>query len=177
MHIFESPGIPWNLDVALLALVYITIGFYYKENINAWINVNSSKYDVIATLVTILLIVFCVFNYRNDRRFYYFDMKLLYYKELISVILIPLAFGIVLFRLVYWISKCKVLVWLNIGLSYIGKMTVPIMFMHVPLNNWGEELGYGRLVYILIGVGIPLVVTLVLNRFKIMRRIFGLQRM
>lgn len=29
IHFLESPGIPWNFDVALMALVYIGIGFFY----------------------------------------------------------------------------------------------------------------------------------------------------
>ena len=29
--LLRSPGIPWNLEISLLALIYIRIGFYYKE--------------------------------------------------------------------------------------------------------------------------------------------------
>ena len=30
------------------------------------------------------------------------------------------------------------------------------MFMHIPLNHWKGSLGYGRNVFILIGIGLPL---------------------
>ena len=48
--------------------------------------------------------------------------------------------------------------------------------MHVPLNIWKGTLGYGRLTYLLIGVGVPVVFTIAFNRFLMMRRLFGLPK-
>lgn len=33
IHLLKSPGTPWNLDVSLMALVYVGIGFFYKQQI------------------------------------------------------------------------------------------------------------------------------------------------
>lgn len=33
IHLLQSPGTPWNLDVSLMALVYVGIGFFYKQQI------------------------------------------------------------------------------------------------------------------------------------------------
>lgn len=82
-------------------------------------------------------------------------MKPVYYHELFSAVIIPCAFGFVIVRLIHWIVKCKILDWLSYGLAYLGQMTIPIMFMHVPLNNWKDALGYGWFVYVLIGIVIP----------------------
>lgn len=101
-------------------------------------------------------------------------MKPVYYKELVSAILIPCAFGIVLVRLVHWIEKTKLLNRLNHFIILCGRATIPIMFMHIPLNHWKESLGYGRVEFILIGIGLPLAFTLIFNRYSAMRKLFGL---
>ena len=150
---------------------------FYKEQIRMLIVTRENKYDMFALGITVLLTGFCVFNYWDGRCLYYFDMKPLYYKELCLAIIIPSAFGIVLCRITYWITHCQALGWLNKGLEYWGRMTIPIMFLHIPLNYWKDILGYGRGVYVLIGVGGPVLFTLLLNRFKIMRKLFGLPKL
>lgn len=56
------PGIPGNIDVALLALVYIGIGFYFKELINRWIYEKNIILDFIAFVITVFLIIFCFYS-------------------------------------------------------------------------------------------------------------------
>jgi len=179
VHILQSPGIPWNMDVALFALVYLMIGFYYKAPIRKWLEDDNRKLDIITLIISVFLVASCVFNYWGGRRLYYFDMKPLYYKELLSAVLIPCAFGIVLCRIVFWIEKMKILAWLERGFAFLGRMTLPIMFMHVPLNTWKVQLGYdgawyGRIVYVAIGIGVPAIFTLAFHQFGIMRKLFGL---
>lgn len=105
---------------------------------------------------------------------YYFDMKPRYYKELFLAVLIPCAFGVVLCRAVFQIKKIRGLNWVGRFFALLGKMTIPIMFMHVPLNARKGHLGYGRIVYVLIGVGVPVIFTVAFHRFRIMRNLFGL---
>lgn len=170
----KSPGIPWNLDVALFALVYLAIGYYNKRTIGRILKSDERKLNFSAVTLAVLLSVFCYFNYRNGNPFYYFDMKPIYYKELFSAMVIPCAFGIVIGRLIHWGAKCRILDWLLIALAYLGQMTLPIMFLHVPLNTWKDALGYGRLFYILIGIGVPVIFTACFNSFPIMRKLFGM---
>ena len=177
IHFLESPGIPWNLDVSLLALVYLAIGFYYKDKIRGIFRTENKRLDVTAFLLALGLGVFCYFNCRSGNPFYYFDMKLIYYMYLFSAILIPCAFRLVIARIIHLICKYKALDWLTSCFAYLGQMTIPIMFMHVPLNTWKGTIGYGRLVYVLIGVGIPVAFTLIFNRFSIMRKLFGLPKL
>lgn len=160
-----------------MALVYVGIGFFYKGKIRELLESESRKYNLIAGIVAITLVIFCRFIYRDGNRFYYFDMKHVYYKELISAILIPGAFGIVLIRLVHWMEKVKWFKLTNQFLILCGRATIPIMFMHIPLNHWKEEFGYGNCVYVLIGVGIPLLVSVTLNKYKSMRKLFGLPKL
>lgn len=169
--LLNFPGIPWNLDVALMALVYIAAGFYCKDKIKVILGSNDRKIDLIAMVITLALGVFCFFNYSSGKAWYYFDMKPVYYKELLSAIIIPCLFGVVLCRIVYWFARIKML---SDGLAILGRMTIPIMFLHVPLNQWKDSLGYGRLTYVLIGIGIPIIFAMVFSRFKVMRKLFGL---
>lgn len=174
IHFLQSPGIPWNLDVSLMALVYVGIGFFYKDLIKELLESDSRKYNIMVGIITVVLGLCCWFIYRDGNRLYYFDMKPVYYKELVTAIVIPCAFGVVLVRLVHWMESAK---WLNVLKYFIilcGRATIPIMFMHIPLNHWKTTLEYGRCVYILIGVGIPLAFTLVFNKYGMMRKLFGL---
>ena len=177
IHLLQLPGIPWNMDVSLMALVYVGIGFFYKDKIKELLESKLKKYDLTAGIVLIALILFCWFIYRDGNRLYYFDMKPVYYKELISAIVIPCLFGIVLVRLGHWMEKFKWLNLLNHFLIFCGRATVPIMFMHIPLNHWKGIFGYGRLVYTLIGIVIPLLLTTFCGQFSVMRKLFGLPKL
>lgn len=92
-------------------------------------------------------------------------------------IIIPCAFGIVLARLIHRIAKAEWLWVLRDFLILCGKTTVPIMFMHVQLNHWKDYLDYGRLVYMAIGIGIPLVLTLVFNKNLVRRKVLGIPKL
>jgi hypothetical protein len=172
--ILISPGILWNADVSLLAIIYLAIGFYCKKTINRMLLEDNLKIDIAVMLISLIIIAFCIFNYWGGRRFYYFDMKYIYYKELISAIIIPSAFGLILLRVVYWIERINKLSYLEDVLAFLGQMTIPIMFMHMPLNALQSLIGYGRIVYFFIGICVPVIITVLFNKFAIMRKFFGL---
>lgn len=177
VHLLQSPSIPWDLDVSLIALIYVGIGFFYKDKIKELLESDLKRYDLMASGITGSLALFCWFIYRDENRFYYFDMKPVYYKELISATLIPCAFGIVFIRLVHWMEKTKCLNSLNHFLIFCGQATIPIMFLHIPLNHWKEELAYSSYIYVLIGVGIPLLITMIFNKYKLIRRLLRLPKL
>lgn len=174
IHLLCSPGIPWNIDVSLIAIVYLGIGFFYKDKINKLLESELKKYDLTAGIVTIALVLFCLYIYIDCNRLYYFDMKPVHYKEFSLALLIPCSFGIVFARLVHWMDKWKCLNLLNRFLIICGRATIPIMFMHIPLNHWKDSLGYGRITFIVIGIGVPLIFTLIFNKYTSMRKLFGL---
>lgn len=171
--LLKSPGIPWNLDVSLLILVYLAVGFYFKDQINKLLKDDNRHFDIVAILVAVLLAILCGFNYGMDHILYYFDMKPVYYRELVSAILIPCAFGLVIVRIIHWMMKIRLFDVVSNFLSLCGQSTIPIMFMHIPLNHWKDALGYGRSLYILIGAGLPLLFTVMFYRIPLMRKLFG----
>ena len=69
--------------MVLMALVYVGIGYFYKDKIKRLLEDETVKIDVAAGIIVALLGIFCWINYRDGSSFYYFDMKPVYYKELI----------------------------------------------------------------------------------------------
>ena len=90
---------------------------------------------------------------------------------------IPCAFGMVFARIIYWMEKINWLDGLNRFFALCGQATIPIMFMHIPLNHWKDAFEYGRVMYVVIGIGIPIVFTLIFNKYKAMRKLFGLPKL
>lgn len=172
-----SPGLPLSIDTALIALVYVAIGFFQKERIKRIMCDDSIMLDSIAVFLGGVLLVFCALNYSRSTPYYYFDMKPIYYKELLSAVIIPCAFGVVLMRVVYHFMRIKVLIQFQNFLALCGRVTIPIMFMHIPLNHLKDVVDYGRIGYVLIGIGVPLVVTLLFGRYPLMRKLFGLPKL
>lgn len=173
----QSPGLPWSIDTVLIALVYVAIGFFQKERIKRIMCDDSIMLDEIAVFCGGALLAFCAFNYSRSTPYYYFDMKPIYYKELLSAVIIPCAFGLVLMRVVYHFMRCDFLLCFQNFLALCGRITIPIMFMHIPLNFLKDVVDYGRIGYVLIGIGMPLVFVLLFGRYPLMRKLFGLPKL
>lgn len=177
IKMLNSPGIPWNLDVSLLALLYLSIGYYFEGRIKSFENDKNKYFDIMACVLLLLIGMFCFVNYRMYDSLYYFDMKQVYYHELLLAILVPCSFGIVLARIVRGLNVSKYLKGIQNMLAFLGRITLPIMFMHVPLNSWRESIGYGSAMYVLIGVGVPVLFTVVFQHSSAMCVLFGLPRL
>ena len=65
IHLLQSPGIPWNLDVALIALVYVGIGYFHKDKIKKLLEAEAVRIDVVAGIIAVLMGIFCWVNYRD----------------------------------------------------------------------------------------------------------------
>ena len=170
--VLKAPGIPLNLDVSLLAMVYIGIGFFCKKRIKCIEEKVCITWDVVGFVCAVSMAIFCWLNYKYDWH-YYFDMKSVYYKELILAILIPCGFGMALLRVAFWISRLKALNLIKFFFLQCGKATIPIMFMHLPLNNLKESANYSIVLYVVIGVGIPLLLSWIFGNVEILRKLFG----
>ena len=81
----------------------------------------------------------------------------------ISVYIIPTLYGFVIVRLSAFIERnCGRL---SLCLEYVGSVTIPIMFLHEPLNRFCPMSNY-LLIYLLIGMGIPVVFSIAVSRFE-----------
>lgn len=161
ISLLERPGIPFDADVSLLVLSYLIVGYILKDRIVALFQRQSLKLDVIAIGVTVLLILehLLMEKYGVSRQI---DMKLVVYKNPISVYIIPALYGFAIARLSAFIER-------NCGrlsqcLSYVGSITIPIMFLHEPLNRFCPLSNYLP-IYLLIGMGIPILFSIVVSKF------------
>lgn len=158
----KRPGIPFDADVSLLVLSYLIVGYILKDRIVALFQRQSLKLDVIAIGVIVLLILehLLMEKYGVSRQI---DMKLVVYKNPISVYIIPALYGFAIARLSAFIER-------NCGrlsrcLSYVGSITIPIMFLHEPLNHFCLLSNY-LLIYLLIGMGIPVLFSITVSKFE-----------
>lgn len=157
--------------------MYFAIGFYHKDQIQRFLRNKCWQYDVLAFIIVAVFAVFCMWNYNDGQAIYYFDMKPVNYPSYVLAITIPCGVGVVLARLIYWLSQPRCLEKLRFLISYIGQMTLPIMMMHVPLNTWKGVIGYDRWIYVLIGIVIPVILVGVLSRYAVCRRWLGLPQL
>lgn len=152
-----KPGIPFDADVVLLCLSYLTMGYYGRSIIDRWRKANQFQVDFAAIVIAIILVIeFAVMGGRT------IDMKQVLYPNLLYNYLIPIGYGLVLLRLCRIISrrlKC-----IKCALQAIGQMTIPIMYLHEPLNRYLQIAQDNILVYVLIGIGAPAFFVMLIQR-------------
>lgn len=167
MPLLERPGIPFGLDVSLIVLSYLIIGFLLKENILTFFEKKSIKLDVLAIVLLIILVSeHLVMETSGMMR--QLDMKAVVYKNSISAYIIPLMYGYVLARLSAMIARTNI----RTIIAYLGEITMPIMFLHEPLKRFCT-LSNNLLIYLLIGVGIPAILSVMMGRSKYCK-LFGI---
>lgn len=169
----KSPGVPWNLDVSLMALVYLAMGFFGKHVIAQSLDSQNRKYDIFALFSGLAVVVFCWINYRSGLALFKLDMKVVLYTNLFLSIIVPSAFGMVWIRLTHWLERWKTIFSF---FCYLGRVTFPIMFLHIPMNMLKEQLDYGRFAYVFVGITLPIVFALIFGRYRLTRKLFGLPK-
>lgn len=158
---------PLNIDVYLLSIVYFMIGYYSKELINK-VKADINKFMLI---LSISVSISFIYLYINDTFNFYLDMKYSKYENLVLSIIIPILIGYILLTLSVLLKKY------HIGniLSILGKRTIPIMYLHIPLNEYFmNKLSYNSfIIYCLIGIVIPLIVSYLCSRNNFLNGVFN----
>lgn len=162
ISLLKRPGIPFDADVSLLVLSYLIVGYILKDKIVDLFQRKSFKLDIMAVGVAAVLILehLLMETYGIPRQI---DMKLVVYTNPISVYIIPVLYGFVIARLSAFIERnCERM---SRCLSYVGSITIPIMFLHEPLNRFCLLSNY-LLIYLLIGMGIPVLLSITVSKFE-----------
>lgn len=156
-----SLRIPWNGDIALMAVIYYAIGYYGKNIINRL----NPMTTVTSGLFTIGFISLCEYGWLS----FHLDMKYAIYNWRWDL-LIPVTMTVLLFGVSRMVSARPIV---RI-LSAIGSASLPIMYLHIPVNLWLQAYrSYGFLLFSIVGVLIPFIVTWgVFHRFRCTRRFF-----
>ncbi|WP_169864738.1 acyltransferase family protein [Sutcliffiella halmapala] len=157
--------VPWNADVALITLSYYAIGYYSKGLLS-----NLVRRWYVPIIFGALSIAFVWLDYVhiiNHEK----DLKYKVYGEIGLDMVIPIVISVTICSLCYWISKLRV----SERIGYLGKNTITIMYLHIPLNIFLQrviDVEYGLVMYTLIGVTIPLMVSLVIRHSELLSKLY-----
>ncbi|MEK4384697.1 acyltransferase family protein [Solibacillus sp. FSL W7-1464] len=145
----QSIPMVWNIDVALMAIVYFAVGYYFKE---LWMNISKRWMGtaIFLSATAIMLENFNIIDYR-------LSMKFLRYDHIILDLVIPISFTIVLVGSFQLLAEKLSLNWL----LKIENHSLTIMYLHIfadiILNDYFT---YGLIGYTLIGIFIPIIVSI-----------------
>ncbi|MEC0212897.1 acyltransferase family protein [Paenibacillus ehimensis] len=157
--------IPWNADVALMAVTFFFLGYTFKAQLAAWLE--RGTWFIPALLISAAAIVL------NKEQIWIFrmDMKMKVYTQPVLDLIVPLACVLVVLQLCYWASRWPV----SSVLAFLGTVTISIMYLHIPVNivlKYGLGLEYGSLVFTLAGVLIPLGAAWIMSKSPLLTLLF-----
>ncbi|QCR24117.1 acyltransferase family protein [Pontibacter sp. SGAir0037] len=169
MNHFIRFSLPWNINVAFIALTYFAIGFYSQRFINS-INQDFRKY---LPLLGILLAFCCTLFYLSDIGLFQLqvDMRASKISDPLLNILVPPIFTLTILMLAMLLSRTA----LQPFLSYVGQNTLPILYLHIMINTLvylvtGQRVPF--LPYIALGIIGPLLCAYLLNKTELTRQLF-----
>ncbi|MEY8350831.1 acyltransferase family protein [Bacillus cereus] len=154
--------IPWNIDVSMLALVYYSIGYYMKPYVQ--------QIPSILTGLCILLIIGFITIQELNLMDYHLSMKYVSYEHYGLDVVIPLVMTIAYCGIFQLMKPVKILSLF----SLINKKSMAIMYMHIGVNKiLLQFMDYGNIIYTIVGVIIPLFITIfVLEKKDKVRNLF-----
>lgn len=148
--------VPWNLDVALLALPYYVVGYTISKLFITYKN----KFDSLKLLIMSMIAAAGLIYVINSPVSYIFDMRSVTYNHFILDLFTPITLSILLFIICGLITKVRSL---SLLLNNIGKSSLIIMYTHVPIKIIYEELFEpNNLMIVLSGILIPLLISKIL---------------
>lgn len=115
--------VPWNLDVALLAVVYFAIGYYCRELLK--------HIHPIAYIFAIGIVYWAMRGAWNETLDYHVSMKFIRYNHMVLDLVIPLACIIVLLGTIQYVTK-----FVRLRLfEFISKHSIVIMYTHISFDK------------------------------------------
>ncbi|WP_342542224.1 acyltransferase family protein [Paenisporosarcina sp. FSL H8-0542] len=151
----------WNIDVALMAVVYFALGYYMK---NIWMNVTKPWLitGLIGTVSAISLDWFGVMDY-------HLSMKFLRYEHVVLDLVIPISMTLVIVGVFQWVASHMSLKWLQ----QIEKHSIAIMYLHIftdiVLNDY---FNYGIIGFTAFGLLVPIVASILIQKLVPYGRLF-----
>ncbi|KXH81957.1 acyltransferase family protein [Sporosarcina sp. HYO08] len=142
----------WNIDVALMAIVYFALGYYMK---NLWMGI-SKKWmfvGIAGCVIAVLLDHFHVIDY-------HLSMKFLRYDHFILDLVIPLSFTVTFVGLFQFITSRVSLV----SLQKVEKHSLTIMYLHIFVDIlMNDYFTYGIIGFTAFGLFIPILVSITIK--------------
>jgi fucose 4-O-acetylase-like acetyltransferase len=164
LMISHPPLVPWNLDVALIAVVYYAIGYFCKKLLADI----SLRVTLAAVTLSVLLIAV---DYRGLMN-YVLNLKYVVYQHLLLDLLIPMVMAVALLGMSQVLARSR----LRRAVTLMGNVALPVVYLHVPINTVllvEYHYRYGNVVAALIGLVTPIILSkLVFDRFSLTRYLF-----
>ena len=164
--------LPWGFNIALIALPFFAIGFYSKEILNN-INRNLSSFVPIFFLLIGICFGLIILNKAGLFSFMFSFRGGLFPDPLLTLIIPPFYTLMVLMT-----SMLLSNTWLNRYLSYLGRNTLPILFLHMTVGMF-VKMGHHYfhrephfLVWMTISLGLPLIAASFLDKYKFTQMLF-----
>ena len=162
MHVIDggpaeaSQSIPmvWNVDVALMAVVFFALGYYMKR---IWMNVTKPWFigGLMGSISVIILDWFKVIDY-------HLSMKFLRYDHFILDLFVPISFFLVLVGGFQMITSYMSIQWLE----RIEKHSLSIMYLHIFTNRLlVEYVEYGIIGYAAFGLFVPIIASIFIQKY------------
>lgn len=160
--------LPWNLDVAILASVYVLVGTLLFKYRDIYQNI-LKKYGALVIVINIYVIAY-ILNYRY---FAMLDMKYSLYKDLFSVSILPIFSFLSLQYVCSYLSRLH---YFSNIFVYIGRASMVIMYTHnfikyqwfLPI--WGTQYSIGFFLVVSTLIGCSLFYFL--NKYKLSKKLF-----
>jgi len=161
---FKTP-LPWNADVALMALPYYAMGFYLR---GVLVKLVSKVYTL---LFAAAVAAAAVLLDANGAFTHAMDMKYKEYHNPLLDVAIALSIVTALCSACYWLSKIPAMR----SLQLLGTNTITIMYLHIPVNLALKSVlhtEYGIVLFTLIGVSVPLLASIPIRRSGLLSRLY-----
>ncbi len=156
--------VPWDLDVALIAVAYYAIGYFCKKQLSSI----SPTATLAAVAASTLLIAA---DYRGWIG-YVLNMKYVIYQHLFLDLLIPVIMIITLLGISQVLARSKP----GQAFNLLSNVSVPVVYLHVPIISVllvEYHFHYGNGATTLISFMIPVILSkLIFDRFSLTRFLF-----
>ena len=118
------PPLPWGIDNACCAIMYLYIGHILKQ---------FKKWNTILCIIPFIFIYICIFHHYN----YKLNIADIHLEHYFLDIIIPFSFTILLLKIATYLAKIPIV---NQIFSKIGECTLTIFFIHAAIlhisNGW-----------------------------------------
>lgn len=157
-----SKDVIWNANVTLIAIVYYYVGYLLKNRHSIF-----NRYTLIICLT--IIVVFISFNVSGFYG-YSLNMKTVVYNNFLLDLIIPISFSLIVLMLSRCIEKSQ----FGNGLSFVGKFTLTIMYLHIPVNLVASQfLTIHPVVFLGLGTTIPIFISIfIFEKFDLTRFLF-----
>ncbi len=143
----------WNLDVALIAVVYFAIGYYFKT---FWMNLPKFAIGIAAVIVAMAMAADSagVINY-------HLSLKFLRYDHFLLDLIIPIAMTVLIVGIFQQMTAVKRLPWFE----KIEKHSISIMYLHIFVGFIVKDmLPFNILTYTVAGLFVPILLSILIPK-------------